>query len=102
MIHFSCDACGKHLDPDEDQRFVVKIEIVQAFDPMDGEADVDDRDYLQEIHEALQTLDAHGLESASDDLCQELRFDLCAECRKKFSKNPLGRPASKQFDFSKN
>ncbi len=29
-------------------------------------------------------------------------FDLCPECRKKFVKHPLGREASKQFDFSKN
>jgi hypothetical protein len=33
---------------------------------------------------------------------EQLRFDLCPECRKKFLKNPLGREYSKQFDFSKN
>ena len=36
------------------------------------------------------------------DVYEQLRFDLCPECRKKFLKNPLGANYSKQFDFSKN
>ena len=37
-----------------------------------------------------------------DEVYEELRFDLCPDCRKKFVKNPLGRGSAKQFDFSKN
>ena len=37
-----------------------------------------------------------------DDVYQQLRFDLCPECRKKFLKNPLGRKTIEQFDFSQN
>ena len=44
-----------------------------------------------------------GVAEASDeDVYQQLRFDLCPECRKKFMKAPLGRETLKQFDFSQN
>ena len=41
-------------------------------------------------------------EDIGDDVYQQLRFDLCPECRKRFLKNPLGRKHAEQFDFSKN
>ncbi len=31
---------------------------------------------------------------------QELRFDLCPECRKRYGKNPLGAAAAKILDYS--
>jgi hypothetical protein len=47
-------------------------------------------------------MEENGSDAVGDDVYQQLRFDLCPECRKKFVKNPLGREGSKQFDFSKN
>ena len=38
----------------------------------------------------------------SSDVYEQLRFDLCTECHKRFLKNPLAREFPKQFDFSKN
>ena len=37
-----------------------------------------------------------------DEVYQQLRFDLCPECRKKFIRNPLGRETAKAFGFSAN
>jgi hypothetical protein len=47
------------------------------------------------------------LEDAADDrldeaVYQQVRFDLCPDCRKRFMKNPLAREAVKAFGFSAN
>jgi hypothetical protein len=100
MIHYTCDCCKRVLDP-EDLRYVVKMEVYAAFDPSAMNELDDDRDHLQEIQELLQRSDVADPQ-ISGDVYEQLRFDLCTDCRKKFVKNPLGRSASKQFDFSKN
>jgi len=99
MIHYSCDCCKRALEA-EDLRYVVKMEVYAAFDPSAMDESDDDRDHLQEIQEILQR-SADDAQIGSD-VYEQLRFDLCPECRKKFIQNPLGRELSKQFDFSKN
>ena len=101
MIHYSCDCCKKTLDP-EDLRYVVKMEVYAAFDPSALDETDDDRDHLQEIQELLQRSDNAEEEQIGNDVYEQLRFDLCTECRKRFLKNPLARELSKQFEFSKN
>jgi hypothetical protein len=99
MIHYTCDLCKRELDPKEDLRYVVKIEIAAAFDPVVDDEE-DDRDHLQEIQDLLEHLqDAQG-SHIGDDVYQELRFDLCPECRKRYTKNPLGREPAKVLDYS--
>jgi hypothetical protein len=101
MIRYSCDLCKRQLDPQEDLRYVVKMEIYAAFDPVTDQ-DEDDRDHLQEIQDILERLEDAESEQIGDDVYQQLRFDLCAECRKKFARNPLGREQANIFGFSKN
>ena len=101
MIRYSCDLCKRNLDPEEDLRYVVKIEIYAAFDPVIADED-DDRDHLQEIQEILERLEDVDDSQIGDDVYQQIRLDLCADCRKRFLKNPLGRESAKTFDFSEN
>jgi hypothetical protein len=101
MIHYTCDCCKRQLDPD-DLRYVVKMEVCAAFDPSASNELDDDRDHLQEIQEILQRCEDTADAPVAGEVYEQLRFDLCCECRKKFIKNPLGRELSKQFDFSKN
>jgi hypothetical protein len=101
MVHYSCDLCKRLIDADQDVRYVAKIEVYAALEPsLEGDAD-DDRDNLQEVQDMLQRMDDADGEMA-EEVYQQLRFDLCPECRKKFLKHPLGREAVKQFDFSQN
>lgn len=102
MIRYCCDLCKRDLDPDRDLRYVVKVEVYAAFDPAVADEEEDDRDHLQEIQDILERLGDAESEQIGDDVYRELRFDLCAECRKKFVKNPLGCETSKILDFSKN
>jgi hypothetical protein len=102
MIHYSCDLCKRLIDPADDLRYAVKIEVYAAIDPVDADENADDRDHLQEMQDILQRMEETGSDAVGDDVYQQMRFDLCPDCRKKFLKNPLGREPAKQFDFSKN
>lgn len=102
MIRYSCDLCKRQLDNTSDLRYVVKMEVFAAFDPVANEEE-DDRDHLEEIQGILERLEDCDEEQAGEDVYQQLRFDLCPECRKKFVKNPLGRDGiAKAVGFSKN
>ena len=103
MIQYSCDLCKRPLNPRDDLRYVVKIEVFAALDPAAADDDEDDRDHLEEIQEALERLADSAGDDIGEDVYQQLRFDLCPECRRRFIKNPLGRAkAVKAFGFSTN
>ncbi len=101
MIHYSCDLCKRLIDSQDDLRYVVKIEVYAALDQSESQAD-DDRDNLQDVQEILQRLEDAEDDQLGEDVYQQMRFDLCPECRKRFAKNPLGRDAKPVFDFSNN
>jgi hypothetical protein len=102
MIRYTCDLCKRELDPQGDLRYVVKMEIYAAFDPLGSAEEEDDRDHLQEIQDILERLEDSASEQVGEEVYQQLRFDLCPECRKKLLRNPLGREPAKVYDFSDN
>ncbi len=103
MLHVTCDLCGKVLIPGDDQHFVVKVEVFAAQDPAEiTEADLDD-DHMEAVSELLREME----DSLTDDdgleqLTQHYRYDLCPHCKKKFTRNPLGKDTAQKFDFSEN
>lgn len=101
MIHYTCDCCKRPVDPDDEVRYVVKMEVYASLDPSEDGMDEDD-DHLQEIQDIIARLDDVENEQIGDDVYQQMRFDLCSDCRKRFLANPLGSQGMKQFDFSKN
>jgi hypothetical protein len=102
MIRYSCDLCKRKLDPNNDLRYVVKVEVYAAFDPAAVDNDDEDRDHLEEIQDILERMEDMPGDEIGDEVYQQLRFDLCPECRKKFIRNPLGRETAKAFGFSAN
>jgi hypothetical protein len=102
MIHYSCDLCKRPLDAENELRYVVKLEVYAAFDPLSVDDAENDRDNLHDLHEILERMDDAADEAIGDDVYQQIRFDLCPECRKKFVKNPLGRKPTEKHDFSRN
>ena len=42
MIHYSCDRCGRPVDPNEELRYVVRVEIEAVMEPIDDEVIEDD------------------------------------------------------------
>jgi hypothetical protein len=102
MIHYSCDRCKRVLDSDEEVRYVVKVEVYAAMEPLDVDDIEDDRDHLLEIQEILERLEDGQSDAISDDVYQKQRYDLCSDCYKEYVKNPLGRDVSVHLDFSPN
>lgn len=101
MIHYSCDRCQQRLDADDDLRYVVRIEICAAMQPLQVDEIEDDRDHLLEIQEILERLDDQDNDEIGEDVYQKRRFDLCPDCYRQYVQNPLGREFA-QFGFSSN
>jgi uncharacterized protein YlaI len=101
MLHYTCDQCGKELHSTEDQRYVVKVEAFAAHDPAEiTDADLDE-DHMEAVSQLLQD-EEENLDDVLIAPNKNFRFDLCAECHKRFLRDPLGREHSQKFHFSKN
>lgn len=103
MIRYTCDLCKRELDPESDLRYVVKIEVFAAFDPPSAVDEEGDRDHLQEVQEMLERLEKIDDSHLSEDVYQQVRLDLCPECRRQFLKLLLKREAARStYGFSNN
>lgn len=100
MLHYTCDCCKRLIDSEHELRYVVRVEVYAALEPMLDDGD-DERDHLQEIQDILERIDEDD-EELSDDVYQQRRYDLCSECRNRYVKNPLGRLVMPEFGFSDN
>lgn len=99
MIHYSCDRCKRTIDPQDELRYVVKMEMSAVVEPVEND---DERDHLLEVHEILEKLNDSDLEELDDEASRQHRFDLCPECYEQFIKNPIGRDVAAQLGFSSN
>lgn len=86
MIHYTCDMCGKAMDPDSEDRYRVLIDV-EKMPPGTTDDDLDsdfDEDFGQ-----------FGLDSGSpedeEDFLKSFRFDLCPECAEIYVRDPLAR-----------
>ncbi|RIK81509.1 MAG: hypothetical protein DCC67_08110 [Planctomycetota bacterium] len=100
MLHYTCDCCKRLIDPERELRYVVRVEVYAALEPMADDVE-DERDHLEEIQDILERLDAEDAQ-ISDDVYQQKRYDLCGQCRNRYVKNPLGRLALQELGFSDN
>lgn len=103
MFQVTCDLCGKLLRPGDDLHYVVKIEVFTAQDPAEiTEADLEE-DHMEAVSQLLRDMEDQQVDPA--DLArptQHFRYDLCPECRKKFARDPLGKEAAQNLNFSEN
>ena len=102
MIHYSCDRCKRELDPVDDLRYVVKLEIQAVLDSSCAGDPEDDRDHLLEVHEIMERMEDADEGMVSEDIYQRRAFDLCPECYRRFVANPLGREIASHMNFSPN
>jgi hypothetical protein len=102
MVHFTCDGCGKELQPGDGEHFVVKIEAFAAQDPAElTDADLDE-DHLEAVGELLRELEANDGELDLPAATRHFRYDLCPDCHHKFVRDPLGKECAQKVTFSKN
>jgi hypothetical protein len=103
MLHVTCDLCGKKLSPGDDYRYVVKVEVFASHDPSAiTEADLDD-DHMELVSQMLREEEDQIVDPEADSPSyKNFRYDLCADCHKKFVRDPLGKESAQNFNFSEN
>ncbi len=101
MIHYTCDRCKRHIDPNEQTRYSVQIDIQSSADEPCAEID-DDVDQLAVLHQTLEDLHSDPLHDCAEDRDHHGRYDLCQECHDQLLKNPLGRDSMLALGFSNN
>ncbi len=89
MIRYECDKCGRSMEPNDAQRFIVKMEIFAAAGhvDLDAVAATHDRNALANVIESLKKADPDDIE---DQTYRAFRFDVCDACRRILLDRPLG------------
>ncbi|MER3415203.1 MAG: hypothetical protein C4297_03195 [Gemmataceae bacterium] len=101
MIQILCDLCGRELRLGCDAVYVVRIEVSAARDPAALSPEDLDDDHLEAISEVLQA-EADLDPDVESPARKTLRFELCAECQKRYLKDPLSREILIKVEFSDN
>lgn len=89
MAGFCCDTCGKPLLVDSDVRYLVKIEVFAAYDPMELTEEDIRRDHMAEIRKLAEKLSSMDPAQLEDQVYKSFTFDLCPECQREYLKDPL-------------
>jgi hypothetical protein len=54
------------------------------------------------LDQILDDLEDLSDEQIGEEICQQVRLELCPECRRRFLRNPLGRKPVETFEYSPN
>lgn len=87
----TCDMCGKVLLADEDTRYIVKVEVYAAYDPMELTEDEVRQDHSAEMARLLRRVADMDAAELEDQVYKAFRFDLCPACQRIYVGNPLPR-----------
>jgi len=102
MIHFTCDLCGKTLDAADDTRYVVKVEVYAAYDPMEIREEDLQEDHSGEMRDLLAEMADLDPEELESQVYKTFRFDLCPTCHEAYLKDPLGKGMRLRARFEHN
>ncbi len=70
-------------------RYVAKIEVFAAYDPLEITFEDLTRDHTREIHDLLRQCAGMTEEELMQDVYVRFEFDLCRRCQRAYLKNPL-------------
>lgn len=94
MITHICDRCYRPL-PKKAPRYVVKIQVTAAAEPLE----ITEEDLLQdtkaEVQEALAAASEQSEAEAMSDVHVELHYDLCRKCQQEYLQQPI--PPAKEI-----
>jgi hypothetical protein len=88
MITRICDRCGLPIMEGE-LRYVARIQVFAAYDPLEISFDDLRRDHTNEIEQLLEVCEGLTEEELTRDVYVEHRFDLCRPCQQTYIANPL-------------
>ena len=88
-MKLACDLCGKTLMADEDVRYVVRIEVFAAADPMELTEEDLKQDLRKALRELIVSMERMDPEKVQDGVYRSFHFELCPACQKEYLKDPL-------------
>jgi hypothetical protein len=88
MMARLCDRCGQPIDK-KALRYVAKVQVFAAYDPLEMTFDELTRDHRGEINALLAQCAGLTEEELMRDVHVEFQFDLCGTCQKVYVANPL-------------
>jgi hypothetical protein len=85
----SCDACGAGLLIESDVRYLVKIEVFAAYDPLELTGQDLARDHRADMAHLLESMKGMDPRELEDQVYRKFQFDLCPKCQREYLKDPL-------------
>ncbi|HVM60331.1 MAG TPA: hypothetical protein VMV72_05625 [Verrucomicrobiae bacterium] len=83
-----CDRCGQLIE-EGGLRYIAKIQVYAAYDPMNITFEDATRDHTSEIREILKRCADMTEEELMQDVYVDFQFDLCRACQHAYIKEPL-------------
>jgi hypothetical protein len=83
-----CDRCGQLIEEGA-LRYIAKIQVYAAYDPLNVDFADMTRDYTNEIKEILKRCEDLSEEELMQDVYVDFQFDLCRACQRSYIKEPL-------------
>ena len=101
MIHYSCDMCGKPINPDADERYTVLIDVEQIY-PGDDYPGLS-YEFSEEDEEEEMDFDLDASQVDEEDaICHSFKYDLCVKCAENYINDPLARKVLRRVRFMDN
>ncbi|PYJ58446.1 MAG: hypothetical protein DME24_16325 [Verrucomicrobia bacterium] len=94
MITHICDRCGRPIERGQ-LRYVAKIEVFAAADPLEITLEDLLRDTRREMDRLLQQCEELSEEELMRDVYVRFNFDLCRACQKSYVTDPLSAASSR-------
>jgi hypothetical protein len=94
MITHICDRCGRPLEQGQ-LRYVARIEVLAAADPLEITLDDLLRDSRREMDALLEQCEQLTEEELMRDVYVKFVFDLCRACQKAYVSDPLADTANR-------
>jgi hypothetical protein len=88
VITHLCDRCGRPMDS-KDTRYVARIQVLAAADPLEISAEELEQDRSDEIDRLLKQCAEMTEKELMEDVFVEFKFDLCRKCQKAYIADPL-------------
>ena len=90
-----CNRCGELIEEGA-LRYIAKIQVYAAYDPLNIDFEDTTRDHTNEIREILKRCQDLSEEELMQDVYVDFQFDLCRPCQRFYIKEPL--PAAEGAD----
>jgi hypothetical protein len=85
----SCDGCGAGLLIDASVRYVLKIEVFAAYDPLEITREDLERSGPDEMARLIETLEGRDPRELEEEVYKKFLLDLCPACQRNYVRDPL-------------